>query len=417
MRISFAQRRTRTAQARLKATDDEPEQPELDTCWADSRPLATPGLTKNFTTLEVSDVGHPISLRARGRGVLSSFAVGNMHSNAIRVDSTVLLLTLLLASTSATNAHEHARVASERSESPIALSLPTQIVIPGDRIFPESITSTTEGRVIIGSVTTRQIFASKPGGATAEPWISADTEISLGVYGVLADEASKSLWACFAPSKALPAAQVPSALKKFDLDTGRLEYTYPLPSPGARCNDIAVGPAGTVYITDSANMEIDRLNTSKEALETWAGGAGFGPKDGVVDGIVAFDDRVLINTWKTGKIFSMAVRSDGRAGPIIEMKLERTLENPDGMRPCGYNCLLLAESSGRGRISMIELQEETARLRTVKEGYPGGPVAITLVGDTAYVLEGQFAGLFGGPGRENYKLTPFHATALKLSPR
>lgn len=108
---------------------------------------------------------------------------------------------------------------------------PAELAIPGEKIYPESLTSIADGRVIIGSIVARTIFVVKPGSATAEPWIRPDNETTLGVYRVFADEKSNTLWACFS---SIPgpheSAQAPSVLKSFDLKTGALKSRYPLPT-------------------------------------------------------------------------------------------------------------------------------------------------------------------------------------------
>jgi hypothetical protein len=50
----------------------------------------------------------------------------------------------------------------------------------------------------------------------------------------------------------------------------------------------------------------------------------------------------------------------------------------------------------------------------VKEGFPDGPVAVTVVGQTAYVLEGQLAGMRGPPGGTPPPAKPFKATAVEV---
>ena len=40
---------------------------------------------------------------------------------------------------------------------------PAELHIPGEKIYPESITSTADGRVIIGSIGARTIYVVKPG--------------------------------------------------------------------------------------------------------------------------------------------------------------------------------------------------------------------------------------------------------------
>ena len=71
-----------------------------------------------------------------------------------------------------------------------------EITIPGDKIFPESLTSSADGSVIFGSIGARTVFRAKPGSATAEPWIKAGTDGMRSVLGVFADNKSNTLYAC-----------------------------------------------------------------------------------------------------------------------------------------------------------------------------------------------------------------------------
>src|SRR6185503_1996910 len=120
---------------------------------------------------------------------------------------------------------------------------PAEIFIPGERIFPESMTATRDGHVIIGGFVTGAIYRAAPGAAKAEPWIAPGTHDMHSVLGVFADDASHTLWACSAsPDAANPP---PSALYAFDLNSGAFKARYPMPKAGAMCNDIAIGPDGT----------------------------------------------------------------------------------------------------------------------------------------------------------------------------
>ena len=83
------------------------------------------------------------------------------------------------------------------------------------------------------------------------------------------------------------------------------------------------------------------------------------------------------------------------------------------MRPIGdhwFGCVLLG---GKGRLSRINVSEDSGKAVPLKEGYPDGAVAVTVVGTTAYVLEGQLGALFGPPD-PNRKLNPFHATSVEV---
>ncbi len=286
------------------------------------------------------------------------------------------------------------------------------LAIPGEKIYPESITASADGRIFIGSITTRQIFIVKPGKSSAEPWIGADGEPALGVYGLFADNRSGTLWACFSSFPGSSGTQAPSALVAFDLKKAKLKGRYPLPTGGAFCNDIAVGADGAIYVTDSANMEVDRLAGPGAKLQTWAGNGGFGPKGGVIDGISVIGNRVFVNTRETNKIFAVPMGADGQAGAIAEIKLARPIDRPDGMRSYGAR-LLLVESGGPGRLTQLTIDGNSGSLVTLRQGLPGGPVSVAVVGTTAFVLEGQLKGLFGPPDPK-FVAGPYRATAVEV---
>ncbi len=47
----------------------------------------------------------------------------------------------------------------------------TEITLPGTRVFPESITSTADGTLIVGSLGHGNVSRIAPGSTTAEEWI------------------------------------------------------------------------------------------------------------------------------------------------------------------------------------------------------------------------------------------------------
>jgi hypothetical protein len=297
-----------------------------------------------------------------------------------------------------------------------AATPPAEISIPGERVFPESLTSTADGAVIIGSLGARTIFRAKPGEATAEAWIQPNTDGMKMIFGVFADSKSNTLYACSGNFGPPPPGQepTPSSLYTFDLKTGAPKGHYPLPTAGGSCNDIAVGPDGTAYATDTGNMQVVRLKKGAKELEVWAGASGeFGAKGGVLDGIAVLGDRVIVNVLLTSKLFSAPIGTDGKVGTVTEIKLDNPITRPDGMRSFGKSSLLIAEAgSGSGRLSRVDITGDTGKVTTVKDGFPGGPVAVTVVGTTAYLLEGQLALMMGRD--PNAKPAPFHATAVPV---
>ena len=293
---------------------------------------------------------------------------------------------------------------------------PAEIRVPGERVSSESLTSSQDGTIYIGSIVAGTIFRVKPGSETAEPWIQPGTDGLQGIFGVFADDKSQTLWACsgsFGPppggAAALAPPPPPAALHAFDLKTGAPKGRYQMPTAGALCNDIAIGSDGTAYATDTRNMQVVRLKKGAKALEVWSAEGAFGPKDGVLDGISVLKNTVYVNALATSKVFSVQIGADGKAGATAEVKLDHAIERPDGMRSFGNKDLLIIEGGGPGRLSRITVNGDTGAVKTLKEGYPDGPVAVTVVGETGYVLEGQFKAMRADP---NAKPNPVHATAV-----
>lgn len=297
-------------------------------------------------------------------------------------------------------------------------ALPAHILIPGKLIFPESLTSTQDGTVIIGSIGRHEIYRAAPGSSSAIPWITARSTGIRSIFGVMADMSSHTLWAC---SNSLAAQQVgasaSAALYAFDLTTGHLKARYPFPTAGSLCNDISVSPDGSVYATDTNNMEVVRLRKNGRKLHNWAGNGMFGPRGGILDGIVVLNGRVIVGTLATSKLFSIPILADGKAGKVSEIKLSHPLSHPDGIRRHGRNGLLIAEQGDPGRLSKVILRGDIAVVTTVKQGIPGDPDAVTVVHNTAYVLEGQLALMMTMMKGKPIHPRPFRAIAVRLGKR
>jgi hypothetical protein len=83
------------------------------------------------------------------------------------------------------------------------------------------------------------------------------------------------------------------------------------------------------------------------------------------------------------------------------------------MRSFGKDSVLIVEGGGKGWLSRVEIAGDSGHVTPLKEGYPDGAVSVTVVGTTAYVLEGQLDALFGKPDPHRVS-KPFHATAVEV---
>ena len=140
----------------------------------------------------------------------------------------------------------------------------TEITLPGTRIFPESITSTADGTLIVGSLGHGNVLRIAPGTAQVGEWIKPGTGGLNQILGVYADQKDKTLWVC---SNNLQNKGEATAAMAFDLKTGAVKGTYVLPGDGTLCNDIAVAADGTAYFTDTRQGSVDMLKPGSKTLE------------------------------------------------------------------------------------------------------------------------------------------------------
>lgn len=330
----------------------------------------------------------------------------------IRTTNHLLALPLLAAGVLLASCSNSAKPESLTETAPVAP--PAEISIPGTGIFPESLTSSSDGSIYIGSVGQAQVYRAKAGNATAEPFIAPGAGGIKQVFGVLADDASGSLWVCSnqvnAGGPPGPVPGVINGLYSFDLATGAARAHYDFPKDGM-CNDIAVGGNGDVYATDTQGMQVLRLPKGGSTLEVWSAKGAFGPPGGVLDGIAVVGNRVVVNTLRTSKLFAVDIGSDGKAGKVVELKTSEPLVGPDGMRAYGGDGILVTH--GQGKVQHVVINGDDATVRTVKDGLEG-VVSVTTVGKYAYALEGQLAIMMAQPGTTPPAEKPFRAVGFAL---
>jgi sugar lactone lactonase YvrE len=255
----------------------------------------------------------------------------------------------------------------------------TELTLPGTRVFPESITSTSDGTLIIGSLGHGNILRAAPGKMPDE-WIKPGTGGLNNVLGVFADEKGNRLWVC---SNNLENKGTPTAVKTFDLKTGAPKGSYDLPGQGPLCNDIAVSADGTAYITDTRQAIVFMLKRGGSALEE----AAKDPLLAGADGLAFGQKNILyVNSVTANKLVRLELGPDGKAKSVTDLKLSRTLDRPDGMRAIGANRMLLAENAGR--MDIVTLEGENAQITPIKEGLEATP-AVTATRGMAWIVEGK----------------------------
>jgi sugar lactone lactonase YvrE len=272
-----------------------------------------------------------------------------------------------------------AGVASVYGASPV-----TEITLPGTRLFTESITSTKDGTLIVGSLGKADVSRIPHGSTTVTEWIKPGTNGLNAVYGVYADEKFKTLWVC--SNHYDDGTGAAPAVKAFDLKTGEPKGSYTLPGDGTFCNDIAVAGDGTAYITDTHQGSVVMLKPGSKELEI----AAKDPLLAGADGLAFGEKKVLyVNSVTNGKLLRIDLGADGKSKTVTELKLSKSLTRPDGMRAIGKNRLLMAENSGNMDIVTFSGPGgQNADIKAIKEGLESTP-AVTATRGMAWIAEGK----------------------------
>lgn len=300
-----------------------------------------------------------------------------------------------------------------------ASAAPTQIALPGDAAFPESITATKDGALYVSNIVGGGVVRVPAGTGKAEVWIKPGAFDTRSTFGVLADEATGTLWVCSNDASGFgiagPSTVTGSFLKGFDLKTGKGKVSVALPGAPAICNDIAIGADKAVYVTDSLSPNVLRLKPGASQFEVWATDPQFTAPPGAagLDGIAfGSDGNLYVNTFGPGGLYRIDV-TGGKAGKVTKLETSSPLVNPDALRPLGKNAFLMIE--GSGKLDHLTIKGDKVTVSTLRDGFVQS-TGVAQIGNTAWVSEGQLGVLFD-PKHEAKPNLPFYLYAVPFSGR
>ena len=158
-------------------------------------------------------------------------------------------------------------------------------------------------------------------------WIKPGTFGTRSTLGVLVDTKANLLWVCSNDFSSAgipgPSSEPGSFVKGFDLASGEGKVSAKLPGNATLCNDMVVGPDGSLFVTNSLAPQILRLKPGSSELEVWLESPDFEqPPQGApgLDGI-AFggDGNLYVNTFAPGDFFRVEVK-DGKPGAVTKLE-------------------------------------------------------------------------------------------------
>jgi streptogramin lyase len=191
-----------------------------------------------------------------------------------------------------------------------ALSSPSfaetsEIALPGDRAYPESVASAPDCTLYVSSPAVGGVWRIEPQSTTVEEWIKPGAFGSRSTLGVLVDSKANLLWVCSNEFSSIgvpgPSSVPGSFVKGFDLSSGEGKVSAALPGKATLCNDMAVGTDGSLFVTNSLAPQILKLKPGSNQLEVWLESPAFEQPPGGAPGLdgIAFggDGNLYVNTF------------------------------------------------------------------------------------------------------------------------
>ena len=285
-----------------------------------------------------------------------------------------------------------------------------QILYLENNFFPEGITISKNGDIYVGSLKENKIVKFKNKKKDSELFVPSNSNGLMSVIGILADDRNKILWACSSnPGVTNYPSDNPVSLKAFDLNTGEPLQSYEFPNSGF-CNDITLDTNDNIYVTDSFNPRILRLNKSQSRLETWFENDAFKGEGFNLNGITFIDNHIYTVKMNSGELFKIEVGDNGKPLDFIKIDLPRPLNAPDGIKAINKNNLLVVEN--KGSLTKINLSDPIT-LKILKDNLDT-PTTVAMRGKTAWVLQAQFAHLFGD--EKDVPPGPFEIIGVQYKP-
>jgi hypothetical protein len=257
-----------------------------------------------------------------------------------------------------------------------------EILIADAKSQPESLTVAPGGVLIVGSASTPFVYKVRPGSTTVEKFVDASDEgPGTFFFGMLADAVTNTLWTCqLTPVAGVTPVKRHTSLRGFDLSTGAQKLRWNLPGDNSTCNDFAIGPDKALYISDTANSRIYKLQAGASTAELFLEDrALYG-----IDGITFLNGTLYVNNVFSNNLYRIPVDAAGKAGQPVDIWMDQPIKGPDGMRAA--NGKLIVAENGSGKISVITVKGDKASVEVIRDGL-NTPTGVEPAGDMLWIAE------------------------------
>ena len=262
--------------------------------------------------------------------------------------------------------------------------------LPGEAVFPESIgVDAATGDAYVGSLADGALYRLA-GADRAELWLPGGQDGRGSVAGIKVDARGR-LWA---------AGGSDGTLWVYDLASRSLVARLATAARPSLINDIAFGPQGEAYVTDSLDPALLRAGGEPLDLRRWVNLAAAGvpwPAGLNLNGVVATRDGRHVVACQTNLGRFWRVELD--TGKVSEVAMDGgRLEHCDGLALSGL--YLYIAVNARNLVAVASLAEDGAngRVRTMlRSAAFAFPTAVAVSGGRLLVVNGQLDKMGGHP--------------------
>jgi len=252
--------------------------------------------------------------------------------------------------------------------------------LPGDSVFPESVgVDPASGDAYVGSLADGALYRLRRAGEV-ELWSPAGADGRSSVAGVKLDSEGR-LWA---------AGGYDGTLSVYDLASRGLIARLAVDERPSCVNDIAFGPDGEAYVTDSFVPLLFRVAGEPLAIEPWIdlGEQGVPWAEGLnFNGIVLAPDRghLVICQTNLGGLWQVSIEDR----EVSELALDGgPLQHCDGLALSG-NTLYVAVNA-LNSVAVVELDGGVARIQLMMRSAEFAfPTAVAVRGEQLLVVNSQ----------------------------
>lgn len=280
---------------------------------------------------------------------------------------------------------------------PMAAAELPHIALPDGAAYPNGIASAPDGSLYVGLITEGKLLRRAADGTWST--LYPGSEHLFAATSLRLDTTRGVLWGTspdFLPQKG---KERPHRLFSFDLATGSLRDSIPLPDAGFG-NDIALTEDGGILVTDSLRGRVLRRPAGAQAFTIIAEDPLLMTTGGIgAAGIArAPDGRLIIGNFGSGKLLVLDKEK------VRELPLPRRIENPDGLGFAPDGSLIVLEgalASGDGKVLRIAdpFAESPRPIEVLAYGLDS-PVNLSMTPTgTALITESRIRHrISGGPG-------------------